>query len=73
MATATVPSYTQQTTSLVATLRDVAVTFIEGAQEGLEMAHSYHLLSHMSKDELKKRGLTRANVAHAVGTGRARV
>jgi hypothetical protein len=73
MATVTVPSYSKQTISLVATLRDVAATFIEGAQDGLEMARSYRMLSHMAEDELKKRGLTRANVARAVGTGRARV
>jgi hypothetical protein len=73
MATITLPSRTQRNTSVLESLRDAATSFIEGAQDGLDMARDYRLLSHMSEDELRKRGLTRAGVVRAVATRCARV
>ena len=69
MASITLSSQVQQSPGLLDGLREGIIAFIEGVQDGLNMARNYSLLSHMSSDELRKRGLTRGEVSHAVVAG----
>jgi hypothetical protein len=69
MATITFSSHTQQNPNFFEGLRADLVAFAVGVKEGLDMARSYNVLSHMSEDELRKRGLTRSGIARAVVAG----
>jgi uncharacterized protein YjiS (DUF1127 family) len=73
MATTTFSTRAQHTGGLLDGLRDSAVAFIEGVNQGLDMAHSYNKLSRMSEDELRKRGLSRSDVNQVIALGRAPV
>lgn len=71
MATISISSHTQHDGNFLASVRDGALAFIEGIRQGREMAHNYRVLSHMSDDELRKRGLTRGDIGRAVVNGLA--
>ena len=69
MTTITLSSRRRQQTSLLENLRNGAIAFLEGLQEGREMERAYSLLSRMSQDELRKRGLARSDITRAVASG----
>jgi hypothetical protein len=71
MATITVPSRVQHNGRIFDGVIRTAVTFFQGVNDGLDMAHDYHRLSRMSDEALHKRGLTRAEIGQAVALGRA--
>ncbi len=73
MATITFPSQTQHSNNFLDGLIRTAGTFLEGVNDGLDMAHTYKRLSHMSEESLRKRGLTRAEIGRAVVLGRVQL
>ena len=72
MAAITIPSRSQHSRNAVADIVGIAVTFFQGVNDGLEMAHDYHRLSRMSDEALRTSGLTRAEINQAVALGRVR-
>jgi hypothetical protein len=73
MATITFPSRTRQSIRLFDGLLDGIIAFVEGVRDGLDMEHTYRVLSRMSPDELRRRGLTRGEISGAVAEGRVRL